>query len=252
MPKEKIAISISSDLLAAVDSVVETSRYPSRSQAMEALLRKAISPRIEEAVIMLSSAHVPLATKDVGKQCLLSQQLSLLARAGVKRAIIAVEKGSDTSPALEEISKGQDKHWPDCMVREIASKGTADAIRMVGDALEGPFLALSGDLSCEEDLAKLAANHLTSGRLATVGLSTSKQTERMGVAVVEGDMVVEFVEKPKAAGSLVVNSGIYAFSPEALPFFSGCRSLEREVLPRLAEVGQLHAYFLKHMPTHHG
>ena len=97
-----------------------------------------------------------------------------------------------------------------------------------------------GDGLSNVDLDELLKFHRTHGKLATV--TAVRPPARFGDLLIDGQRVVEFVEKP-AAGEGWINGGFFVFEPGVLDYIEGdATSLEREPLATLANEGQLQAY----------
>ena len=66
-----------------------------------------------------------------------------------------------------------------------------------------------------------------------------------GVAKLDGEKILEFIEKPKKgeAPSNLINSGLYIIEPEIIDMIpDGFAMLEKEVFPKLAKQGRLFGY----------
>jgi glucose-1-phosphate cytidylyltransferase len=115
---------------------------------------------------------------------------------------------------------------------------TGGRVHAVRDRLDGTFCLTYADGVADIDLAALLARHRDSGALATM---TVVQPELpFGVAVLDGERVAGFREKPRA--EQWVNGGFFVLEPGALDYLSAVTVLEREPLERLAEDGALAAY----------
>jgi glucose-1-phosphate cytidylyltransferase len=90
------------------------------------------------------------------------------------------------------------------------------------------------------DVARLLEFHRAHGGLAT--LTIVRPPARFGTMTLDGGRVVEFSEK-SALREGWINGGFFVFEPAILDYIEGdAVSLEADVLTRLAEAGQLHAY----------
>lgn len=132
---------------------------------------------------------------------------------------------------------------------EAQPRGTAGALMMLkesGRLPAGDFFLVNADNLLGADLTALAAFHRTHGGLATVALHEVDDPSAYGVARMEGERIVEFVEKPprERAPSHLINSGYSVVSPGAFDFVPLRRSAsyERDVYPALARAGQLYGY----------
>lgn len=103
------------------------------------------------------------------------------------------------------------------------------------------FFATYGDGVGDLDIHALLEFHIAHGKLATL---TGYQPHSQ-YGVVEADAagsVTTIIEKPRLTSW--INAGFFVFERAALDFFAGDDSLdlEREVLPSLAQAGQLRMY----------
>jgi len=102
------------------------------------------------------------------------------------------------------------------------------------------FLATYGDGVSDVDLEALVRFHKVHGKLATV--TAVRPPARFGGLVLEGDLVVEFTEKPQI-GEGWINGGFMVFEQGIYEYLSGDETvLESQALERLASQGQLAAY----------
>lgn len=88
--------------------------------------------------------------------------------------------------------------------------GTADAIRMVGDMVDGSFLVINGDVVVSrDDIGRLMANDDNT-------MSVIEVTDPKGLGMVElaDDKVVSIYEKTQKPPTLMANAGLYLFTPE--------------------------------------
>jgi glucose-1-phosphate cytidylyltransferase len=105
---------------------------------------------------------------------------------------------------------------------------------------DGTFMLTYGDGVCNVDLQKLLKFHRAHGRIATV--TAVRPPARFGGLVFDGDVVVEFTEKPQI-GEGWINGGFFVFEPEIFNYLGGDESsLETDALEHLAADRQLAAY----------
>jgi len=102
------------------------------------------------------------------------------------------------------------------------------------------FMLTWGDGVSNVDLNALIDFHRSHGRLATV--TAVRPPARFGRLELEGDLVVEFSEKPQLAEGWI-NGAYFVLEPEVFDYIEGDdMQWEREPLERLAADGQLVAY----------
>jgi glucose-1-phosphate cytidylyltransferase len=102
------------------------------------------------------------------------------------------------------------------------------------------FCFTYGDGVADVDISALAAHHQREGRQATV--TAVQPPGRYGALNLEGDEVRQFQEKPDGDNAWI-NGGFFVLEPSVLDLISGDQSSwEADVLPQLADDGQLSAY----------
>src|SRR5688572_28947791 len=115
---------------------------------------------------------------------------------------------------------------------------TGGRVHAVRDRLAEPFFLTYADGVADIDLSALLARHRERAALGT--MTVVRPELPFGVAMLDGDRVAGFHEKPRA--EQWVNGGFFAFEPGALAYLSAEAVLEREPLERLAGEGALAAY----------
>jgi glucose-1-phosphate cytidylyltransferase len=105
---------------------------------------------------------------------------------------------------------------------------------------DGTFMVTYGDGVSNIDLAALVKFHRSHGRIATV--TAVRPPARFGGLTFDGDMVVNFTEKPQI-GEGWINGGFLVFEPGIFEYLQDDKSsLEADALERLAADGQLAAF----------
>jgi glucose-1-phosphate cytidylyltransferase len=102
------------------------------------------------------------------------------------------------------------------------------------------FMMTYGDGVSNVDVPKLLSFHRSHGKLATV--TAVRPPARYGSLMFQGDLVVEFAEKP-SSGEGWINGGFFVLEPGVLEYIRGDEThWEAEPLERLAAERQLVAY----------
>lgn len=242
MTKNKVAISIDDNLLNLVDSKVDGSIIRSRSQAMEFYLRKGLEGEsVINGVILIKASHQKFSTYLHKGRCLIMHQIDLLQAAGVRKIFVLTQSTKHLPALLNAIASVR----ADVEVVERDVPNNTCAIAALEDRLASTsFVVLSGDTYYDFDLANMVRKHAASGLLSTMGLMTSVAPTHYGNAVLSGDLIVDFAEKPAKATSLVVNAGIYVFRPEIFALLeTSPKRLEVSLFPKLARIKQLLGHF---------
>lgn len=120
--------------------------------------------------------------------------------------------------------------------------GTGGALWRARRRLDQRFYLLNGDSWFDFNWLSLVAADKADTAIATLGLRRLDDVGRYGVVETDGSLVRRFREKSDSSGPGDVNSGVYLVSDEIVSYLSPNCSLERDVLPRLADGGQLRSF----------
>ncbi len=237
MAKKKIAISLGRALLEDIDAAAE-SRGISRSRHMETLLRRGMEAEgAGKVVILLRKEHHRAALLGYKGSTLLSAQADFFRRNGISDVCVLTQRGPRLTELEMECSAAGMK------VILTGRSGNAEALREMSGELSGDFVVMSGDVYNDFDLKKMIERHKQRNSIATMGLMSRAESSQYGNAILDGDMITNFQEKPRKAVSNIVNAGIYVFKPAVFAALKDCASLERDLFPALAKDGQLAGYF---------
>ena len=142
---------------------------------------------------------------------------------------------------LREFIRRQDFGRRVSIVREKRPLGTGGCLKNLEDRLSGTFLAFNADIVCSLAVTDLLAAHRRNGGLGTIALWEVDDPSAYGVAALDGERIVKFIEKPPKgeAPSKFVNAGAYALEPDVLAVMPGTgpASLERDVFPKIVRKG---------------
>jgi glucose-1-phosphate cytidylyltransferase len=119
---------------------------------------------------------------------------------------------------------------------------TGGRVRRAGEYLarDEPFCLTYGDGVADVDVGATIRLHRENGLLATV--TVVRPSARFGTVDVAGGRVTRMLEK-HPSGVTQVNGGFFVVEPAVLDLIDGDDSIwESDVLPRLADGGQLGAY----------
>ena len=88
--------------------------------------------------------------------------------------------------------------------------GTADALRMVANIVDGSFLVVNGDVIIDRaDIKKLVKSARN-----TMSVFEVKDPTGLGIVEISKEKVVGIYEKTKRPPSLLANTGLYLFTPD--------------------------------------
>lgn len=240
MKKDKIAISVDHSLLKLVDSKVDGSVIRSRSQAIEYFLKKGLQEQsVSVAVLLLKGGHQGILLKQIKGKSLIKQQIEFFLKYGIRTLYIITQHTKNMNMLLNEVSDAK----INVEIVERAARGNADALKAMKGKVSNSFVVMSGDTYNDFDLLKMIKKHLESEKLATMGLMTREKTTSYGTAILDGDLIVDFQEKPKHYSTNIVNAGVYIFNPEVFELFDNVNSLEKDLFPKIARMKQLVGFF---------
>jgi len=241
MKKEKIAISLDKELLSLLDSKVDREIIRSRSQAIEIYLKRGLREGgVSTAVLLLKGNHQRFAIRKIDQEVLIRKQARFFAMQGIKQIHLVTQHSPYLVQLTEEI---KDAEIP-VNIFEKEVKGNAQAMYALKNILREPFIVMSGDTYNEFDLKQMIKKHQESGKIATMGLMIREKPGEFGNVILDGDLIVDFEEKPKKLKSFIVNAGIYIFQPSVFEYVSEkITSLEKDLFPVLAKNHQLVGFF---------
>ena len=236
MKKPKIAISLDLPLLESIDKTVDGLTIRSRSQAIELLLNRALGKDvIKTAVILLKGSQQSKV------QTHLNNQINYLKKHGINHIIYLTQTTPTLSNLSSTLSKSGIKH--EIITKNL--KGNAEMLQSIKEKLPGDFVVYSGDIVTDFNISQMMERHKKSQKLATMALMSKEKPEKYGIAIVEGDQIIEFQEKPKTSSTTIVSGGVYIFKKEILELFDDkTTSLEKDLFPKLAKMKQLVSFFI--------
>ncbi|MEP6714787.1 MAG: sugar phosphate nucleotidyltransferase [Terriglobia bacterium] len=143
---------------------------------------------------------------------------------------------------LRDYFDGRFSNWNVDIVDTGAAADTGERLLQCAPLAGETFFATYGDGLGDVNIRSLLAFHKASGGAATV--TSVPLRSQYGTVVFGSDRkVTHFDEKPVIANSWI-NAGFFVFERRALVNCTG-GNLERDVLPNLAEAGELYTYLHK-------
>lgn len=130
-------------------------------------------------------------------------------------------------------------------IKEEEPLGTAGPLHLLKERFQEPFVVCNGDELKDIDIDSMLDFHKKNQSHATLALLEVDDPSMYGVARLDGEKILEFVEKPKKeeAPSNLINAGFYILDPEVFKSIPKGRAMfEFDVFPRLAESGKLFGY----------
>jgi len=189
---------------------------------------------------------------DFGNKPLLLHLIESLVRAGVTEIILAINYRTEIMKPFVEQYQDQYGITIHCSEEE-EPLGTAGPIALAKsrgllDDHE-PFFVMNCDIACDFNLRALLDFHKSRGKVGTIMVTRVDEPAKYGKSVVvahETGLIERFVEHGRTFAGNLINAGVYVFSPSVFDRLEvRSTSMEKEVLPRLAEENELYCQHLE-------
>lgn len=258
MSKERLSLTLDKNLLSVLDRYVDGLQIRNRSHAIEFFLTKALkAQRVRKAFILAGGKgtrlrpityEIPKPMVPIQGRPILEHTINLLRRHDIRDIIIST--GYLGHKIKEYFGDGSKFGVKINYIEEDKPLGTAGSLRLASPLLNEPFIMVNGDNLFSFDLDGLVMAHKQNGGLATMALVSVEDPSKFGVAVLKGNKIVNFVEKPerKDAPSNLINAGVYILEPEIinyLPNKTVASMIEKDIFPKLVNDNTLFGYILE-------
>jgi mannose-1-phosphate guanylyltransferase len=251
--KERVTLTLDRDILRIVDERIDGTRIKNRSHAVELLLRQSLKASAPSTAVILAGGkgtHLkPLTDKtprsmlEVNGKPILQYNIELCKKYGIKNIILSV--GYMREQIMKYFGDGTKFDVHITYLEEKEPLGTAGALRLLKEQVTETFVLMNGDELKDVNLAKLYQAHMESNAKVTIALTTVEDPSVYGVALLDGNRIVRFVEKPKKedAPSMLISAGLYLVEPAVIALVpEGHAMIEYDVFPKLAKEGVLYGY----------
>lgn len=238
--RKRISITIRSDLLGKIDRSVDGVSIRNRSHAFETYLERAFQTGSPKVFILAGDER---CMKKVKNAPLLEHTIKFLKKAGLKDIILGVtpQSAKKVSELLGDGSRLDVK----ITYLESERSGTASAMKNAQHLLKSTFLLLYGDNFYDFDIMDLVQFHKSTNSIASVALTSVEAPGQYGVAHLQGNKVTDFNEKPSAAETYIISTGLFVLEPKIFDFIKpSSKSLEADVLKELSLNGKLTGYVM--------
>ncbi|MDQ2648012.1 MAG: sugar phosphate nucleotidyltransferase [Actinomycetota bacterium] len=196
------------------------------------------------------TVELPKPLLEVAGQPVLLHLMEIYAAQGYTDFVLAAGYKHDL---IEEFAAPHRSRWSIEVIDTGEDTNTGGRVRQIADRVDGDFFLTYADGLGDVDLAALAEFHRAHGGVFT--LTAIPLPSQYGTLELDGGRRVRaFQEKPRLADHLI-NAGFFVVSAAVFDSWpEPGEDLERDVLPALAERGELHAFehlgFWKSMDTY--
>lgn len=251
--RERLTITLKKDILKNLDKHIDGSRIRNRSHAVEYILGKYFSPKVKKAVILAGGQglkmrpftyEMPKAMIPINNRPVLEYIIENLRRNDIREIILSIGYLGDK---IKEYF-GDGSKFGVKITYQIQKKETGtiepllQAQKLIGN---DPFIYYYGDVLTAIDLIDMADFHLAGGAIATVAITSVRESSNWGVVRLKGNKVLSYLEKPSSRKDLshLINAGIYIFEPEIFNYIKpGMTRIEKDLIPELVERNMLNGY----------
>lgn len=185
---------------------------------------------------------IPKALIPINEKTLTEHVLDLYKKLGINDFILSVAYKKEM---MKEFFKdGKDLGIKVEYVEEPTPLGTAGPLIILNknnEKINETFFMSNGDNLFDLNLKEMLEFHRKSGAMATIALSRVEDPRSFGVAVLNGNFINEFVEKPEIPPSNYINSGYYILEPGVFDLIKDKERamMEKDIFPELAKQGKL-------------
>ena len=163
--------------------------------------------------------EIPKPLITVGKVPIITYLVNLFLENGIDDIKIGVQ-----NKHLEDFKKWKETSFPIQKIEFVTEeKPSGTFTPFVKNVEPGwfnePIVVSNGDELKEIDLKEMIRWHKENGGIATIGLVKVDNPSAYGVAMLEGNKIKEFIEKPENPPSDYINSGTYVLDPEVKNYY---------------------------------
>jgi len=242
--KERATFTLDKDVLLAVDSTIDNFNVKNRSHAVELLLRKALRVgSLKTALVLAGGKEKNNSMQNIAGKPMLEHVIGKLKSYGIINFIISA--GELTKNVKKYFEDGNKFDIKITYLNEVEPQGTAGVLRLAKKLLSETFVMCNADELKDINLFDMFNFHRKNNALGTVALTTVKDPSKYGVVKLQGNNIIEFIEKPKEnPTSCLINSGLYILEPAVINNVTkeGHSMMEIDILPKLADEGSLYGY----------
>lgn len=249
--KERVTLTLDSDLLNQVDQGVDGFHIKNRSHAVELLLLKALRSDIPHQAVILAAGkekrlkglpHMPLGMLPISGKPVIEHVIELFRKYTVRDILIAV--CYDKEKLMHYFGNGSRFGVRIRYIEEDSPSGTAAILKRARPFLSGAFFVTNSDEVKSIDLHDMYMTHRENHALATLALTTVDDPQTYGVVSIDGIRIKEFREKPalQKRETSLINAGLYLLELEALDMIPETTAMLYDFFPVLARQNRLLGY----------
>ena len=174
--KTRLTITLSPDLVARLDGMIDKRTIRSRSHAVETLLLRSLSPTVPTAVLLAGGSREFLGDVPILGRPLITRTVEHIVESGVRSLVVLA--GPHEGKIRDALGTGEGLGARIEYLREKRPLGTAGALKLAEPMLgTAPFLVIHADVLTNMDLQGFMDFHFRERTLATMAVKP-RQAER--------------------------------------------------------------------------
>jgi NDP-sugar pyrophosphorylase family protein len=251
MDRERLTITLRSDLLKRLDDVIDGVRIRNRSHAIEYLLSESLAPKVSQAIILAGGKGVKMRplTYEVPKPLIpvkgkpvIEYTIEMLREAGIRDIVVAIGHLGDK--IKEVVGTGRKYGVTISYSEEDDSLGSAGALRNASVMIHNkPFVVVNGDVLTKISVSDVINFHQEEKYVATMALTTEPNTKGYGVAVLRGEQITRFIKDDSKQTTQLINAGVYIMNPSIFRYIPNVGTAHFEDLfDKIAKQGKLSGF----------
>jgi len=247
--KERITLTLDSELLKRIDQSVDGFHIKNRSHAIELQLLKAMKAEIPGHAIILAAGEkkrikglpdVPAGMLQIHNKPIIEHLIKMFRDFNVRDILIGVCYDKDVIKSY--FGNGNRFGVKIRYIEEDKPSGTANLVKKARPFLTSNFFVTNSDELKDINLTDMYLTHIENNASATIALTTVKHQKNYGVVTLDGTRIKDFEEKPRAGQTNLINSGLYLIELDALDLIPADMTMFYEFFPVLAEQNKLIGY----------
>lgn len=252
LKKEKIAISISWDILQQIDAKIDKVNFKNRSHVIESLVREWLQLKNDIAWVILAHENnwddwdyplsIPKVLIKIDGKTLLEKHIELLLSVKITHCVVFY---SDI-----QVKEYLEKRNYNITIEYILSDKTDGSYKLISDAKKissaNKLLVLLGDnYFYNFQLLDFIHYHNMGKQSISLVVKTIESSQGYWNIKLQWNNIVKFVEKPKTKEdiSFIINTWIYIIQSDIIWDISKNQKLETDFFPQFTTWEKMKAYF---------
>lgn len=254
MKKEKITISLDSNLLAKIDEKIDKINFKNRSNVIENFIRDWLKLKNDIWALIIANdinwndsiypLEVPKILINVDWKTLLEKHIEMLENAWIKNVIIAI---ADWKKMIKDFLKKMAFSLNIQLLEVDVNDKTQEVVEKAKKfILQDKLIILLWDNYHNNfDLLDFIYFHNSSWTNLTIAVKANWVSEPYGNIRLEWNNIVDFVEKPKTKNDItyIINAWIYLIQTDLIPETWKNLKIETDFFPDYVATNKAKAYF---------